>query len=298
MPVPMPAVFIGHGSPMNTIDDNQFTRAWQRFGGLFANATHSRAMNDLGIYATPKAILCVSAHWAPMTSGTASMSSSSYLPGAASAPTGATLVQASDNPNMIHDYSGFPPELSRFRYPVAGAPAVALRVADLLRPMCAPAPVARTTTWGVDHGTWSVLAHVFPDANVPVAQLSIDLTRPVAWHIEAGRRLAILRLEGVLVMGSGNIVHNLGAIDWSVDAQAHPAAIRFHDHIVDAIERDDIDAIERWQEHPDAAYAAPTPEHFLPLLYVLGARAKGERAKTITDGYVYSSLSMYSVQFG
>jgi 4,5-DOPA dioxygenase extradiol len=101
-----------------------------------------------------------------------------------------------------------------------------------------------------------------------------------------------------LILGSGNVVHNLGAIDWSVDAQAHPAAIRFHDYIVDAIERDDIAAIEAWQEHPDATYAAPTPEHFLPLLYVLGARAKGERAKTITDGYVYSSLSMYSVRFG
>jgi 4,5-DOPA dioxygenase extradiol len=164
--------------------------------------------------------------------------------------------------------------------------------------MCAPAPIGRTTTWGVDHGTWSVLAHVFPDANVPVTQLSIDLSRPAAWHVEAGRKLAVLRQEGVLILGSGNIVHNLGAIDWSVDAQAHPAAIRFHDFIVDTIERDDIAAIERWQEHPDAAYAAPTPEHFLPLLYVLGARAKGERAKVITDGYVYSSLSMYSVRFG
>jgi 4,5-DOPA dioxygenase extradiol len=274
----MPVAFIGHGSPMNTLENNNFTAAWCQFGTLFANAEHNRAMNDLGIYATPKAILCVSAHWAP--------------------PGGATLVQTSDQPTMIHDYSGFPPELSRFRYPVAGAPGVALRVADLLRPMCAPAPIGRTTTWGVDHGTWSVLAHVFPDANVPVTQLSIDLTRPAAWHLEAGRKLAVLRQEGVLIIGTGNIVHNLGAIDWSVDAQAHPAAIRFHDHIVDAIERDDTAAIERWHEHPDAAYAAPTPEHFLPLLYVLGARAKGERAKTITDGYVYSSLSMYSVRFG
>lgn len=294
----MPAVFFGHGSPMNTLENNEFTAAWGQFGALFATAEHNRAMNDLGIYAAPKAILCVSAHWAPVSSGAATTSSSSYLPGAANVPAGATLVQSSDSPKMIHDYSGFPPELSRFRYPVAGAPAVALRVADLLRPMCAPQPIARTTSWGVDHGTWSVLAHVFPNANIPVAQLSIDLTRSAAWHIEAGRRLAILRLEGVLVMGTGNIVHNLGAIDWSVDAKAHPAAIRFHDYIVDAIERDDTDAIERWQEHPDATYAAPTPEHFLPLLYVLGARAKGERAKTITDGYVYSSLSMYSVRFG
>lgn len=279
MPVPMPVAFIGHGSPMNTLENNDFTAAWGQFGTLFAHAEHSRAMNDLGMYATPRAILCISAHWAPI-------------------PAGATLVQTSDNPKMIHDYSGFPPELSRFRYPVAGAPGVALRVADLLRPMCAPAPIGRTTTWGVDHGTWSVLAHVFPDANVPVTQLSIDLSRPAAWHIEAGRKLAVLRQEGVLILGSGNIVHNLGAIDWSVDAQAHPAAIRFHDFIVDAIQRDDIAAIERWQEHPDAAYAAPTPEHFLPLLYVLGARAKGERPKVITDGYVYSSLSMYSVRFG
>ena len=294
----MPVAFIGHGSPMNTLENNDFTAAWGQFGALFANATHSRSMNELGIYATPKAILCISAHWAPLTSGAGTSANASYLSGASNTPAGATLVQVSDNPTMIHDYSGFPPALSQFRYPVAGAPGVALRVADLLRPMCAPAPIGRTTTWGVDHGAWSVLAHVFPEANVPVAQLSIDLTRPAAWHLAAGRKLAVLRQEGVLILGSGNIVHNLGAIDWSVDAHAHPAAIRFHDYIVSAIENDDLDAIECWQEHPDAAYAAPTPEHFLPLLYVLGARAKGERAKTITDGYVYSSLSMYSVRFG
>ena len=123
----MPVAFIGHGSPMNTLENNDFTAAWGQFGALFANAEHSRAMNDLGIYATPRAVLCISAHWAPV-------------------PAGATLVQTSDHPTMIHDYSGFPPELSRFRYPVAGASGVALRVADLLRPMCAPAPIGRTTT--------------------------------------------------------------------------------------------------------------------------------------------------------
>ena len=293
----MPVAFIGHGSPMNTLENNDFTAAWGQFGALFANAEHSRAMNDLGIYATPRAVLCISAHWAPTAPTSVPTTTSSYLPGAP-VPAGATLVQTSDQPTMIHDYSGFPPELSRFRYPVAGASGVALRVADLLRPMCAPAPIGRTTTWGVDHGTWSVLAHVFPEANVPVTQLSIDLTRPASWHLEAGRKLAVLRQEGVLILGSGNIVHNLGAIDWSVDAQAHPAAVRFHDFIVDAINREDMTAIESWQEHPDAAYAAPTTEHFLPLLYVLGARTKGERAKVITDGYVYSSLSMYSVRFG
>ena len=283
---------------MNTLENNDFTAAWGQFGALFGESSNAQAITAVGRYGRPKAVLCISAHWAPMTSGVSTSSNASYLPGTTTAPAGATLVQASENPRMIHDYSGFPPELSRFGYPVTGAPGVALRAADLLRPLCAPAPVARTTSWGVDHGTWSVMAHIFPNANVPVTQLSIDLTRPAAWHIEAGRRLAVLRQEGVLILGSGNIVHNLGAIDWSVDAKAHPAGVRFHDFVVDAIERDDIDAIEHWQEHPDAAYAAPTPEHFIPLLYVLGARAKDEAAKTITDGYVYSSLSMYSVRFG
>jgi 4,5-DOPA dioxygenase extradiol len=146
--------------------------------------------------------------------------------------------------------------------------------------------VVSTQAWGLDHGTWSVLKHVFPEANVPVVQLSIDTSKPASWHLEVGRIIGKVREQQVLIVASGNIVHNLREINWSVDAAPHPAGVRFHDYVVQAIENGDDDALVNYAKHPDAAYAVPTPEHFLPLLY------------TIVDGDVFSSLSMYSVSFG
>ena len=277
MPVPMPVAFFGHGSPMNTLELNRHTARWRDFGDMFAAGEHSRSMNEAGLYAKPRAILCISAHWAPLG--------------------GSTEVQVSEQPEMIHDYMGFPRELQEFRYPASGATNVALRVADLLRPMCAPKPIARTTRWGVDHGTWSVLAHVFPNADVPVAQLSIDLSRPAEWHLEAGRKLTELRLEGVLIVGSGNIVHNLGRMNMSAGDQPAPEAARFNEYIVNALRNNDEEALCNYANHPDVGFAVPTPEHFLPLLYVVGAR-NGQSPGIITDGYDFGSISMTSFFYG
>lgn len=170
----MPAVFFGHGNPMNALQDNAYSRGWSALGAALPR---------------PRAVLCVSAHW--------------YIP--------ETAVTAMARPRTIHDFGGFPRELYQVRYPAPGAPELAARVAGLL----APQPVALDhEQWGLDHGTWSVLARVFPRADIPVVQLSIDKTRPARWHFDLARRLAPLRDEGVLIAGSGNLVHNLHAYSW------------------------------------------------------------------------------------
>jgi 4,5-DOPA dioxygenase extradiol len=271
----MPAVFIGHGSPMNAIENNKYSIAWGDYGQRFTG-TYQRSMADKRAYAKPKAVLVISAHW--------------YI--------GSTMTTASPTPPTIHDFGGFPDELSRVQYPAPGFPALAQKALDQLRAFCAPSPVTYTNTWGLDHGTWSVLKHVFPDADVPVVQLSIDANRPPAWHLEAGRLLRKLREDGYMIMGSGNIVHNLGKINWVENAEPHPSSIGFHDYIVDALHRGDTDALVNYSQHPDAAYAVPTPEHYLPLLYVVGAAKAGEKPEIFVDGYEYSSLSMCSLAFG
>jgi 4,5-DOPA dioxygenase extradiol len=271
----MPAVFIGHGSPMNALDNNTYSMAWSDYGQRFAD-TYLRSMADRRAYAKPKAVLAISAHW--------------YV--------GATMTTAATEPPTIHDFGGFPDQLFQVQYPAPGFPALAQKALDQLRAFCAPAPVLYTKTWGLDHGTWSVLKHVFPDADVPVVQLSIDASRPAAWHFAAGRLLRKLRDDGYLIMGSGNIVHNLGAINWSDNATPHPSSIGFHDYVVEALNVGDTDALVNYKQHPHAAYAVPTPEHYLPLLYVLGAAKPGEKPEIFVDGYEYASLSMLSVAFG
>jgi 4,5-DOPA dioxygenase extradiol len=217
-------------------------------------------------------VLCVSAHW--------------YLP--------ATLVTAAQTPRTIHDFGGFPKELSAVRYPAPGAPELAARVADLL----APLPVGLDTRWGLDHGTWSVLVHVFPKADVPVVQLSIDETQPPRFHHELGRRLAPLRDEGVLLVGSGNLVHNLHAYAWG----RHPAApfdwaVRFETKARELIAAgDDVPLVDYESLGEDALLSAPTPEHYLPLLYVLGARLPGDAARFPVEGIDGGSVSMLSVE--
>ena len=212
----------------------------------------------------PKGILSISAHW--------------YVPGVA--------VTTMTRPRTIHDFGGFPPALSQVRYPAPGAPELAARVQQLL----APLDVIRDESWGLDHGTWSVLTHIFPDADIPVVQLSIHALQPLAYHLELGARLARLRERGVLIIGSGNVVHNLGLIDWRQPEAAFDWSQRFDDDVKAVMTSAPADIL-KLAEHPDYPRAVPTPEHFLPLLYLAGL-AGNEPVRILTDGYAMGSLSM------
>jgi len=253
----MPAIFFGHGSPMNTLEDNRYTQAWTRLGTMTGK---------------PKAILAVSAHW--YTRGTA--------------------VTAMEKPKTIHDFYGFPQELYDVDYPAPGDPVLADRVRKLLTPM----DVALDQSWGLDHGTWSVLKHSFPKADVPVVQLSIDATQPAAFHYELGARLAPLRDEGVLIAGSGNVVHNLRAMGRD-GGSPYAWAVRFNDYVRDSLATQQYRRLVAYEEAgEDARLSVPTPEHYLPLLYVLGAQRPGETATVAIDGLEIRSISMLSVTVG
>jgi 4,5-DOPA dioxygenase extradiol len=248
----MPAVFMGHGSPMNALELNHYTRAWRALGASLPR---------------PRAVLVVSAHW--------------YIDH--------TAVTAMARPRTIHDFFGFPQALFDVEYAAPGEPTVAEEVAELAKP---DAVGLDQDSWGLDHGTWSVLVHVFPDASVPVLQLSIDARRPLQWHLELGARLASLRERGVLVLGSGNVVHNLRAIDWAQRDSGFDWARRFDD-AARAILTERPQDIGELQRHPDYSKAVPTAEHFLPLIYVAGlAQASGRPLDVLVDGYAYGSLSM------
>ncbi|CAN7171174.1 4,5-DOPA dioxygenase extradiol [Caulobacter sp. LjRoot300] len=254
----MPVVFFGHGSPMIALETNDTTKTWKAMGEAFGK---------------PKAILCVSAHW--LTQGVA--------------------VTAMTAPRTIHDFgASFPKALFDMRYPAPGSPELAARVKDLL----APQPVALDQQgWGLDHGTWSVLSKAYPDADVPVVQLSMDANKPPEWHFELAKRLAPLRDEGVLIVGTGNIVHNLPAMNWG---ERHCAPYdwsqRFNDHIKQAIIDDAPErAVNFASQGEDAARSVPTPDHYWPLLYVLGARLPGDVAAFAPDHIEHGSLSMTSV---
>jgi 4,5-DOPA dioxygenase extradiol len=257
--IKMPAIFFGHGNPLNALARNEYTEAWARMGASIPR---------------PRAILCVSAHW--------------YLPG--------TAVTAMAQPRTIHDFGGFPPELYRVEYPAPGAPDLALRVQELLQPIS----VRLDHEWGLDHGTWSVLCHVFPDADIPVVQLSIDETKPAAFHYEVGRQLAPLRDEGVLVIGSGNLVHNLHAYAWG----RHPVepldwALRFEAQAREFMTNEQDKALVAYETlGPDALLSAPTPDHYLPLLYILGTCRNGDQVTFPVSGFDGGSISMLSVQLG
>jgi 4,5-DOPA dioxygenase extradiol len=256
----LPGIFLGHGNPLNALRENAWTRAWSALGGA--------------LVPRPRAVLAVSAHW--------------YIP--------ATAVTAMAAPRTIHDFGGFPRELFAMRYPAPGDPALATRVAELL----APLPIEQDHSWGLDHGAWSVLCHVFPRADVPVVQLSIDETRPPAFHYELGARLRPLRDEGVLIVGSGDVVHNLEAYAWGArPAQPYDWAVRFESRLRERLVAGDHTALIDYAAlGEDALLSVPTPEHYLPLLYVLGASVPGESVTFPTAGIDGGSVSMLGVRFG
>jgi 4,5-DOPA dioxygenase extradiol len=248
----IPSLFIGHGSPTNTLENNSYTRVWQKLGGVLPR---------------PRGILVVSAHW--------------FI--------GATAVTAMQAPRTIHDFYGFPEELFAFEYPAPGLPELAEEVADLAKPMWVGLD---RDQWGLDHGTWSVLAHLYPAADVPVVQLSLNALKPIEYHVELGRKLAALRDRGILVLGSGNVVHNLRRLNWRNLDGGEDWAYRFDDAAASLLAERPGDIAEL-QQHPDYAMAVPTPDHFLPLLYVAGiAAASGTVAAPLARGCTLGSVSM------
>nr|WP_307792688.1 4,5-DOPA dioxygenase extradiol [Streptomyces sp. HB132] len=254
----MPAAFIGHGSPMNALEENRYTTAWQAFGRSVPR---------------PKAILVVSAHW--------------YI--------NATAVTAMPRPRTIHDFYGFPRELFEVQYPAPGLPELVDEVSEAVKPTWVGADA---DSWGIDHGSWSVLRHAFPLADIPVVQLSINADKDLDHHFDLGTKLAALRAGGVLVLGSGNVVHNLGGVDPSRPDSGFDWAQRFDESAKDVLLHDPA-AVTRLQGHRDYRTAAPTPDHFIPLLYLAGlAAASGGGTEVLVDGYAYGALSMTAYTLG
>ena len=252
----MPVLFIGHGSPMNAIEDTEFSRAW---------AEVARSLPK------PKAVLCISAHW----------------------QTDGTCVTAMEQPKTIHDFYGFPPALFEKRYPAPGSPDLARMTQAMLR----EAHVELDSEWGLDHGTWAVLCQMYPKADVPVVQLSLDETKQPAFHYELGRALRGLRKKGVLIIGSGNIVHNLREVVW--EDTAYDWALEFDAKVKDLILSGDHKAIIDYSRlGRSAQLAVPTLDHYLPLLYVLGVQDKADGVSFFADKVTLGSMSMRSVRFG
>ncbi len=252
----MPVLFVGHGSPTNAIEDNEFSRAWAAMGKALPR---------------PSAILCISAHW----------------------ETVGTRVTAMGSPRTIHDFHGFPRSLFDMQYPAPGDPGLARRI----REITATADVRPDLDWGLDHGTWSLLSKMFPDAGIPVVQLSLDRTREPRFHYGLGKELRTLRNEGVLILGSGNIVHNLRAVVW--EDTAHDWALEFDETAKRLILAGDHAALIDYPNLGSAArLSVPTNEHYLPLLYALGAQSMGEKLQFFADRVTLGSMSMRSIRIG
>jgi 4,5-DOPA dioxygenase extradiol len=254
----MPAAFLGHGSPMNALEHNRYTEAWRAFGSSLPR---------------PRAILAISAHW--------------FI--------NATAVTAMARPKTIHDFYGFPDALFSVEYPAPGDPDLAREIIDVVEPTWVGED---QDSWGLDHGTWSVLVHAFPAADVPVVQLSVNAQEPLDYHFELGAKLAPLRARGVLIIGSGNVVHNLRRVDWSQPEGGYDWARRFDTAARAHMTTSPADVLAL-RDHADFRDAVPTTEHFLPLLYIAGlAAAGGSAAAVLVDGYTYGSLSMTAYTLG
>jgi 4,5-DOPA dioxygenase extradiol len=256
-----PVLFVGHGSPMNAIEENQFVQG-------FRNAAKS--------IPKPNAILCVSAHW--LTNG--------------------TKVTAMGMPPTIHDFGGFPQALFDVQYPAPGSPELAMEAQKLL----APTHVDLDDAWGLDHGTWSVLKHFYPDADIPVIQLSIDYGKPMQWHFDLAKQLQTLREKGILIIGSGNMVHNLGRVDFSRINEVgygHDWAIEARSVLNKELLDGNFQAMIDYQKGPKSLQLAiPTPDHYIPLLYTLGLKTKADELSLFNDQLLAGSLSMTSVRIG
>jgi 4,5-DOPA dioxygenase extradiol len=255
----LPAIFFGHGNPMNALLQSNYTHGWRRIGEQVPR---------------PKAILAISAHW--------------FVP-----ETGVTISTA---PRTIHDFGGFPRELYQVQYPAPGDPELARRVQSMLKPL----EVKFDSSWGLDHGTWSVLRHVYPAADVPIVQLSIDETQPASFHYELGRKLAPLRGEGVLIVGSGNLVHNLHAYAWGRHMpDPYDWAVHFEQQAKEMMVAGEFRPLINYESlGPEANLSVPTPDHYLPLLYVLACRQEREIISFPIEGVDGGSISMLTVRVG
>lgn len=247
----MPVLFVGHGSPMNAIEDNEYTRTWREIVGRIPR---------------PKVILSISAHW--------------YTPG--------TRIMNQENPRTIYDMYGFPRELYKVLYNAPGSPDMAQRAKELISKES-----QFDSSWGLDHGTWSVLVHMYPDRDIPVFQISIDADAPAEGHYSTGKELSALRDEGVLILASGNIVHNLRLVDWHKVSKGFDWAYEFDDYIYKNIMSKTHDNIINFNRAGDcASLAVPTPDHFYPLLYALGASGEGDKVGVFNKSCELGSLTM------
>lgn len=253
----MPVLFVGHGSPMNGIEDNEFSQRWREMGNTIP---------------TPKAVLCISAHW--LTRG--------------------TYITAMNPPKTIHDFGGFPKELFAVQYPAPGNPTLAKETAALIQ----KTQVGLDHDWGLDHGTWTVVRHMYPDANIPVLQLSIDYHQSPEYHYELAQELAALRRKGVLIIGSGNMVHNLRILDWQQPEMGFDWAIELNETFKKYILDDNHEPLIHYTKLGKAAeLAIPTPDHYFPLLYTLGLKDKKDEISFFNDKAVMGSITMTSVKF-
>ncbi len=256
---PMPAFFFGHGNPMYALSENQYTDGWASIGRSIPR---------------PKAILSVSAHY--------------YIP--------FCMVTSNPNPPTIHDFNGFPEKLYQVEYPAPGSLELAKRVKELF----SPNSLIFDDSWGFDHGTWSLMKHMFPDADIPLVQLSINETQPAKFHYEMGKRLVSLREENVLIIGSGNIVHNLANYEWGCDdVKPFDWAVRFEEYVREMLVKEEHEPLVDYQKcGHDATLSVPTPDHYLPLLYVLGVRQKSEKISFPIQGVDGGSVSMLTIKIG
>jgi 4,5-DOPA dioxygenase extradiol len=258
--IKMPALFLGHGSPMNAIEENSFVNGFREIAATINQ---------------PECILCISAHW----------------------ETRGTFVTAMEKPRTIHDFGGFPPKLYEVQYPAPGNPLLANEVKDLIH----KSPVEMNYNWGLDHGAWSVIKHMYPEADVPVIQLSLDYRQKPAHHYELAKELIGLRNKNVLIIGSGNMVHNLGMVAWDKlnDEFGYDWALEANEKMKSCILNDDHDSLIKYDKQGKAfQLSIPTPEHFLPLLYVLALKDQNDEINIFNDKAVGGSLSMTSVKIG